>query len=187
MALTARPVDSLTLALKTAGSPEGLVAGARAAVRELDPDLAVFQVRTMEQALRRSMTARATYSWLLAVFALLAVLLALGGTYGVTSYLASQRTREMGIRIALGARTADIRRSVLKGSLVVVVVGMVLGALSSIAAANQISSLLFGVSPHDPVVLVGAVLVLGLTALAASWFPAVRASRGDPMTTLPSE
>ena len=133
------------------------------------------------------MTARATYSWLLAVFALLALLLALGGTYGVTSYLASQRTREMGIRIALGARTADIRRSVLKGSLAVVVVGMVLGALSSIAAANQISSLLFGVSPHDPVVLVGAVLVLGLTALAASWFPAVRASRVDPMTTLRSE
>ena len=185
--LTARPVDSLTVALKTVGDPESLVAGARAAVRELDPDLAVFQVRTMEQALRRSMTARATYSWLLAVFALLAVLLALGGTYGVTSYLASQRTREMGIRIALGARTADIRRSVLKGSLAVVVVGMVLGALSSIAAANQISSLLFGVSPHDPVVLVAAVLVLGLTALAASWFPAVRASRVDPMTTLRSE
>ena len=185
--ITARPVDNLTVALKTAGDPESLVAGARAAVRELDSDLAVFQVRTMEQALRRSMTARATYSWLLAVFALLAVLLALGGTYGVTSYLASQRTREMGIRIALGARTADIRRSVLKGSLAVVVVGMVLGALSSIAAANQISSLLFGVSPHDPVVLVGAVLVLGLTALAASWFPAVRASRVDPMTTLRSE
>ncbi len=185
--ITARPVDSLTLALKTAGDPESLVAGARAAVRELDPDLAVFQVRTMEQALRRSMTARATYSWLLAVFALLALLLALGGTYGVTGYLASQRTREMGIRIALGARTADIRRSVLKGSLGVVVVGMIFGALSSIAAASQISSLLFGVSPRDPVVLVGAVLVLGLTALAASWFPAVRASRVDPMTTLRSE
>jgi putative ABC transport system permease protein len=185
--ITVQPADSLTVALKTAGDPASLVAGARAAVRELDPDLAVFQVRTMEQALRRSMTARATYSWLLAVFALLALLLALGGTYGVTGYLASQRTREMGIRIALGARTADIRRSVLKGSLAVVVVGMVTGALLSIAAANQISSLLFGVSPHDPVVLVGAVLVLGLTALAASWFPAVRASRVDPMTTLRSE
>jgi len=185
--LPAAPVDNLTVALKTRGEPESLVAGARAAVRQLDSDLAVFQVRTMEQALRRSMTARATYSWLLAVFALLALLLALGGTYGVTGYLASQRTREMGIRIALGARTADIRRSVLKGSLGVVALGMILGALLSVAAANQISSLLFGVSPHDPVVLVGAVLVLGLTALAASWFPAVRASRVDPMTTLRSE
>jgi putative ABC transport system permease protein len=141
----------------------------------------------MEQALRRSMTARATYSWLLAVFALLALLLALGGTYGVTGYLASQRSREMGIRIALGARTADIRRSVLRGSLGVVALGMGIGALLSIAAARQITSLLFGVSPQDPVVLAGAVLVLGVTALGASWLPAVRASRVDPMTTLRSE
>jgi predicted permease len=181
------PADSLTIALKTRGDPESLVAGARAGVRELDPDLALYQVRTMEQALRRSMTARATYSWLLAVFALLALLLALGGTYGVTGYLASQRTREMGIRIALGARTADIRRSVLRGSLGVVALGMGIGALLSIAAARQITSLLFGVSPQDPVVLAGAVLVLGVTALAASWLPAVRASRVDPMTTLRSE
>jgi putative ABC transport system permease protein len=185
--LPARPVDSLTVTLKATGEPEALAAGARAAVRELDPDLAVFQVRTMEQALRRSMTARATYSWLLAVFALLALLLALGGTYGVTGYLASQRTREMGIRIALGARAADIRASVLRGSLGVVAVGMLLGALLSVAAASQIASLLFGVSPYDPLAIGGAVLVLGLTALLASWFPAARASRVDPMTTLRSE
>jgi predicted permease len=185
--LPARPVDSLTVALKAKGEPEALAAGARAAVRELDPDLAVFRVRTMEQALRRSMTARATYSWLLAVFALLAVLLALGGTYGVTGYLASQRTREMGIRVALGARAADIRSSVLRSSLGVVAVGVLLGAIVSVAAASQISSLLFGVSPHDPLALGGAVLVLGLTALAASYFPAARAARVDPMTTLRSE
>jgi putative ABC transport system permease protein len=185
--LPVRPVDSLTVALKARGDPESLAAGARAAVRELDPDLAVFQLRTMEQALRRSMAARATYSWLLAVFALLALLLALGGTYGVTGYLASQRTREMGIRVALGARAADIRASVLRGSLGVVAVGMLLGALLSVAAASQISSLLFGVSPHDPAAIAGAVVVLGLTALAANWFPAARAARVDPMATLRSE
>ncbi len=185
--LSARPVDALTVALKTEGDPESLVAGARAAVRELDSDLALYQVRSMEEALRRSMTARATYSWLLAVFALLALLLALGGTYGVTGYLVSQRTREMGIRVALGARAADIRRSVLKGSLGVVAVGMLLGAVLSVAAASQISSLLFGVSPHDPVAIGGAVVVLGLTALAARWLPAARASRVDPMATLRSE
>ena len=138
--LPGAPADALTVALKTEGEAEGLVAGARAVVRELDPDLAVYQVRTMEQALRRSMTARATYSWLLAVFAGLALLLALGGTYGVTGYLASQRTREMGIRMALGARAADIRRSVLRGSLGVVCLGMALGALLSVAAASQISA-----------------------------------------------
>ena len=185
--LAARPTDALTVALKTQGDPASLAAGARAVVRELDADLALYQVRTMDEVLRRSMTARATYSWLLAVFALLALLLALGGTYGVTGYLASQRTREMGIRVALGARAADIRRSVLKGSLGVVAVGMLLGALLSVAAASQISSLLFGVSPHDPVAIGGAVVVLGLTALAACWFPAARASRVDPMATLRSE
>jgi ABC-type antimicrobial peptide transport system permease subunit len=141
----------------------------------------------MEQALHRSMTARATYSWLLAVFALLALVLALGGTYGVTGYLASQRTREMGIRIALGARAADIRASLLRGSLGVAGFGTAVGALLSLAAASQISELLFGVSPHDPAVLAAAALVLGLAALAASWLPAARAARVDPMTTLRSE
>jgi ABC-type antimicrobial peptide transport system permease subunit len=182
--LPARPADSMTLALKTQGDPGSLAGAARSAVRELDPDLALYQVRTMEQALQRSTVARATYSWLLAVFALLALVLALGGTYGVTGYLATQRTRELGIRMALGARAADIRRSVLRGSLAVVGTGMVLGALASLGAARMLSGLLFGVPPHDPVVLGGTILLLGLTALAASWLPALRASRIDPMATL---
>lgn len=91
------PADSLTIALKTGGEPSALAAPARALLRELDPDLAVNQVRTMEDALRRSLTTRATYSWMLAVFAFLALVLALGGTYGVTAYLATQRTREIGM------------------------------------------------------------------------------------------
>jgi putative ABC transport system permease protein len=156
-------------------------------VRELDPDLAVFQVRSMEEALRRSLAARSTYSWLLAVFALLALVLALGGTYGVTAYLATQRTREMGIRMALGAQRADIRRSVLRGSLTVVATGAALGLAASLAAARGLSSLLFGVSPHDARVLLGAIAVLAVTALAASWLPAARISRVDPMATLRAE
>jgi putative ABC transport system permease protein len=182
--LANRPVSSLTVALKTAGDPSALAASARAAVRELDPDLAVFQLRSMEEALRRSLAARSTYSWLLAVFALLSLVLALGGTYGVTAYLATQRTREMGIRMALGARRADIRRSVLRGSLTVVATGAAFGLVASLAAARGLSSLLFGASPHDARVLLGAILVLAVTALAASWLPAARISRVDPMATL---
>jgi len=185
--LPARPADSMTVALKTRGEPGSLAGAARSAVRELDPDLALYQVRTMEQALARSTVARATYSWLLAVFALLALVLALGGTYGVTGYLATQRTREMGIRMALGAGAADIRRSVLRGSLAVVGSGVVLGALVSLGAARLLSGLLFGVPPHDPLVLLGTLVLLGLTAFAASWLPAVRASRVDPMATLRTE
>ena len=178
------PADALTLALKTRGEPTALVASARALLREMDPDLALYQVRTMEQALRRSMTARATYSFLLVVFAALALVLALGGTYGVTAYLATQRTREIGIRLALGAQRADIRRNVLRGSLGVVGTGVLLGVVLSLGAARTLSSLLFGVPPHDLAVLGGATAVLVATALIASWLPAARASRVDPMTTL---
>jgi predicted permease len=185
--LASRPVGSLTIALKTNGPPEALVAGVRSAVRELDPDLALYQVRTMEQAIRRSLAARATYSWLLAVFAGMALVLALGGTYGVTGYLASQRTREMGIRVALGARGADIRRTVLASSLGVVGAGMAIGVAGSVVAGRLLSSLLFGVSPYDPVVIGGALAVLGATAIAASWLPAARAARVDPMATLRAE
>ena len=185
--LPSQPVATLTVALKTQGSPEALVAGVRSAVRELDPDLALYQLRTMEQAIRRSMVARATYSWLLGVFAALALVLALGGTYGVTGYLASQRTRELGIRVALGARAGDIRRSVLKGSLTVILAGAAVGAVGSVLAARLLSTLLFGGSPHDPAVLAAALALLGATALLASWLPAARAARVDPMTTLRSE
>lgn len=182
--LPEQAADSLTLALKTRGAPTALVATARALLRELDPDLAVYEVRSMEEALRRSLTARATYSFLLAVFAALALVLALGGTYGVTAYLATQRTREIGIRLAVGAQKADIRRNVLKGSLAVVVTGIGIGLLSSLGAARGLQSLLFGVRPHDGAVLGGAAAVLLFTALAASWLPAARAARIDPMTTL---
>jgi putative ABC transport system permease protein len=185
--LPRRPADSLTIALKTRVQPTSLAAAARAAVRELDPDLAVYQVRTMEEALRRSLTTRSAYSWMLAVFALLALLLALGGTYGVTAYLATQRTREIGIRLALGARSADIRRSVLRGSLAVVAGGAVAGLVGSLAAARGLASLLFGVPPHDPRVLLGAGAVLAASALLASWLPAARAARVDPMSTLRAE
>jgi len=186
--LPVQPASGLTVALHTAAlAPESLVSSARSVVRELDPDLALFQVRTMEQAIRRSMVARASYSWLLAVFASVALVLALGGTYGVTGYLATQRTREMGIRVALGARAADIRRSVLRGTLSVVLSGALAGTLVSLAAARPLRALLFGVAPHDPVVIGGVVLLLAATALAASWLPAARAARADPMTTLRSD
>ena len=138
----------------------------------------------MEQALRQSMTTRATYSFLLAVFAALAVVLALGGAYGVTAYLATQRTREIGIRLALGAQKADIRRAVVMGSLAAVAVGIALGLASSLGAARGLQTLLFGVRPHDPAVLGGAAAVLLVTAFAATWLPAARAARVDPMTTL---
>ena len=121
---------------------------------------------------------------MLGVFAVMALLLALGGSYGVTSYLVSQRTREMGIRVALGARRGDISRAVLKGSLGVVAAGVVIGVAGAVGAGRFLASLLFGVPPYDGVILAIAAIALFSTGLLANWLPARKASRVDPMVSL---
>jgi putative ABC transport system permease protein len=153
----------------------------------MDPDLALYRVQTMEQALRKSLSQRALYSWLLAVFAGMALVLALGGTYGVTSYLVSQRTRELGIRVALGARRRDITATVMRGGFVVVGAGAAVGIAASLGAARLLAEQLFGVPSYDARVLSIAVAVLVATALVANWLPARRAGRIDPMRSLRSE
>jgi predicted permease len=185
--LPENPADNLTVALYTRGDPETLAPSARAIVRALDPDLPIFRVRTMEQAMSTSMRIRTVYSWMLGVFAALALVLALGGAYGVSAYLVTQRRRELAIRVALGARAADIFRSVLARSLAVVTVGVVAGLGGSLFAARLLSTLLFGVAPHDLLVLGSAAGALVATALAANYWPARRASRVDPISLLRTE
>jgi predicted permease len=180
----AAATSAMTLTLRTNGDAAMLAEPARAAVRALDPELPTYNVRTMDERLAQSLTVRAVYSWLLGVFAAMALVLALGGTYGVTSYLISQRRREFGIRVALGARGRDISRAVLQGSALVILTGVLVGLGAAIGAGRWLSSLLFGVPPHDVVVVAGAVAALGLTALAANWLPARRAARVDPLVTL---
>jgi predicted permease len=185
--LRQHPAGTLSVAIRTAADPASFTPTARAALRALDPELPLYQVRTMEEALARSLAQRSLYSWLLGVFASLALVMALGGTYGVTSYLVSQRTREIGIRVALGARTAHITRAVLRTSLTVVIAGLVAGIAASLAVARLMADLLFGVPPHDTTVLLAAAGLLGATAAAANWLPARRAARVDPMRTLRTE
>ena len=180
----AAATSAMTLALRTNGDAALLAEPARAVVRDLDPELPTYDVRTMDERLAQSLMVRAVYSWLLGVFAAMALVLALGGTYGVTSYLISQRRREFGIRVALGARGRDISRAVLQGSALVILTGVLVGLGAAIGAGRWLSSLLFGVPPHDVVVVAGAVAALGLTALAANWLPARRAARVDPIVTL---
>lgn len=175
---------SMTVAVHTNGSIEAVRGDVRAAIREIDPDLALYRVRSMQQALDQSLQQRRLYSWLIGVFATLALVLALGGTYGVTSYLVSQRTREMGIRVALGARTADITQAVLRSSLLVTAIGIAAGVASAIPVARLMADLLFGVPPHDAVILAAAGTTLLAFALAANWLPARRAARVDPMLSL---
>jgi predicted permease len=178
------PVSTLSIAVKTAGDPAALIPTVRAIVREMDAELPIYNARTMSERMALSLTLRAAYSWMLGVFAGIALLLALGGSYGVTSYLVSQRTRELGIRVALGAQRADISRTVLKGSLGVVAAGVLLGIAGAVGAGRFLSSLLFGVPPYDALILAIAAAALFSAGVVANWLPARRAARVDPMVSL---
>jgi putative ABC transport system permease protein len=182
--LPAPVLSGMTLVVRAAGDPLALAPAARAAVRELDPELAAYDMRTMEERLALSRSLRAAYSWMLGVFATIALLLALGGSYGVTSYLVSQRTRELGIRVALGAARRDISRAVVAGSLTVVAIGVVVGVAAAIGTGRFLSSLLFGVPPYDLLILGLATVSLLATGFLANWLPARRAARVDPMVSL---
>jgi predicted permease len=177
-------LSGMTVVLRTAGDPAAIGPAARTALREIDPELPAYSMRTMDERLALSRSLRAAYSWMLGVFAIMALLLALGGSFGVTSYLVSQRTRELGIRVALGARRADISRAVLKGSLAIVTTGVLIGIAGAIGAGRFLASLLFGVPPYDGVILTLAAIALFSTGFVANWLPARRASRVDPMVSL---
>ncbi len=178
------PARTMTVAVRTTADAASFTSTARAAVRDLDPDLAMYGIRTMEEAFDRSLAERTLYSWLVAVFAAMALVLALGGTYGVLSYLVSQRRRELGIRVALGAQRGDITREVLRSSLMATAGGVAIGVAASIYVARLMAELLFGVPAHDVTVLAGSAVTLIVMASVVNWFPASRAARVDPMRFL---
>jgi predicted permease len=180
-------LSTMSFAVKAAGDPATLIPTARTIVRDMDPELPIYNARTMNERMMLSLTLRAAYSWMLAVFAGIALLLSLGGSYGVTSYLVSQRTRELGIRVALGARRSDISRAVLKGSIAIIGIGVAIGITGAIGAGRFLSSLLFGVPPYDALILTIAVAALGAAGFLANWLPARRASRVDPLISLRAE
>ncbi|MCY1021024.1 ABC transporter permease [Pyxidicoccus sp. MSG2] len=178
---------SMQFVARTEGEPLALAAAVRSAVAELDADLPVSQVRTLD-AVVASATARPRFlSALVGVFAALALLLAGVGLYGVIAYMARQRTQEIGIRMALGARPEDVLRLVLGRGMRLAVLGVGLGLLAAWAATRVLGSMLHGVSATDPLTFGSlALLVLGVT-MVATWLPARRATRVDPLVALRSE
>ena len=176
--------SNLMMAIHTAGDPLAVVPALREVLRQMDPEVPLFRVRTMEESIRRSMALRAAFSWMLAVFAALAFVLAIGGAYGVAMYLVTQRTREIGIRVALGARTRDIMRSVVASGVTVVLAGVACGLAASVAVARLLGDALFGVNAFDLTVFSFVTAVLAGTALIANGLPARRAARIDPMKSL---
>jgi predicted permease len=156
----------------------------RAAVREADPTQAVSNLRTMEEVLSQSLARQQFNMLLLAVFAGLALLLSAVGVYGVMSYSVSQRTHEIGIRLALGAQAADVLRLIIRQGMGLVLAGVGIGLAGALALTRLMKTLLFGVSATDPLTFTVIALLLALVALMACWIPARRATKVDPMTAL---
>jgi predicted permease len=178
------PVNWMNIVLRGSMDPQLLIPPARQILREMDADIPMYQVRTMTERLDRSLWARRAYSWLFAAFAGIALLLAAAGIYGVVSYAVSQRTQEIGIRMALGAQPGQVLREVLGSGMVLVSIGVVLGLTTAFWAVRLLESLLFGVSSRDPIIYVAVVLGVAVVGLAANFVPARRAASVDPMRAL---
>jgi predicted permease len=178
---------ALYVAVKSGGPSEALAAAIRREIRELDADLPVYRLRPMQQWVEQSLARQRFAMLLLSLFALLALTLATIGVYGVMSYLVGQGRREIGIRMALGATEGKVLALVLRQGLAVALVGAAVGLLAAFALGRVIQSLLFEVRAHDPLTFVVVALTLGAVAVVASYLPARRAARTDPMASLRAE
>jgi putative ABC transport system permease protein len=174
----------MTLAVRSATEPASLFAAVRNQLKELDPDQPVTGMRTMAEVISRSVWQPRLYTILFGVFAVVALFLASVGIYGVMSYSVSQRTHEIGIRMALGAQTGDVLRMVLGQGLLLALVGVAIGLGAAFALTRLMASLLYSVSATDPTTFAAIALLLLGVALLACYIPARRAMKVDPMVAL---
>jgi predicted permease len=177
----------MNVVVRSSGDPAALYSAARQEIQSVDRDLPIFHVVTMEQRVQESLARRRFAMLLLSLFAGLAVALAMIGIYGVISYVVNQGTREIGIRLALGATPRAILRMVIGRGMALAIPGVLIGVLGSLAFTRMMRGLLFGVSPIDPLTFVAIPLLLVLVALLASYIPARRATLVDPTVSLHSE
>jgi putative ABC transport system permease protein len=180
-------VPPMFLVVRSESEPAGLTAAVRGVVKELDRDQPVYDVATMERLLSKSTAPRRFNMTLLAVFAALALTLAGVGIYGVMAYAVTERTREIGIRMALGAQASDALKLVIRQGMRLTLVGVALGSMGAFALTGLIKNLLFNVRPTDPLTFIVIALLLTSVALLACWIPARRATKVDPMIALRCE
>ncbi len=183
-ALLGPDITSLSYVVRTTGDPADLTGPSRAAVEGVDPNLAIAQVRTLQEIVDRAGDQMMFTMVLLGIAAGVALLLGAIGIYGVVSYIAAQRTGEIGLRLALGAEPSGVMSLILRQSVGVTMIGVGLGLIAALAGGRLIEALLYNVSPRDPIIIGVVTLVLTSIALFASWLPARRAARLSPLDAL---
>ena len=182
-----KEIGGMTYIVRTRLKPEAIVPSLRAAVQRIDRNLPLMDIRTQQQQIDASMQQERMFASLTAGFGVLALALACVGIYGVMAYTVSQRTSEMGIRLALGARRDQVRGMVLREAGWLAVMGVAVGLAAALLLGRLVKSMLYGMQPADPVAMLGSAVLLLLVALLAGWVPAMRASRLEPMVALRHE
>jgi len=177
-------LGEMTIYVRTTADPNQLMSAVRSRVRDMDSNIPIYAMHTTEVQINNSLSTERMIASLSAVFGLLATLLAVIGLYGVMAFTVAQRTREVGIRMALGAERGNVVWMVMREVLVLVAIGVVIGVGGALALTRVVQSQLFGLTPHDPLTLALATVALALVACAAGYIPALRASRLDPVAAL---
>jgi cell division protein FtsX len=184
VSLRQMPTSAPAVYLRTLGDPVALVPAVRAAVRALAPDVPINEVRTLPQLVRASTTSERLVAWSLVAFAILALALATLGVYGVVAFSVRQRSREVAVRMALGAEPARVLRQILSEGMTLVAYGAAVGIIAALLFGSALGKMLYGVAPRDPVTLVLILAVLLAVAGIATLLPARRAAASDPMSAL---
>ena len=179
--------NNANLVIRTTGDPLSLTSAVRQTVLSLDSDQPISGFRTMEEMVAASIGDRKTTMLILVLFAILAIMLASLGIYGVMSQMVNERTAEIGVRLAFGATASQLTTMVLKIGLVLATAGIVVGLIGSLGLSRLITSQLYGVAPSDPITLLSVAILLLIVATVATFLPALRAARLDPLTSLRGE
>ena len=180
-------VDGMVYEIHTALPPEAIVPQLRKVMRQVDPDLPLVNVRTQEQQIDADLLEERMFVTLTSGFGVLALALACVGIYGIMAYSVANRRNEIGIRMALGAQPGQVRGMILRESTWLAGAGIVVGVVAALGLTRLVKSMLYGIQPYDPPTMLGGVLLLLAVALAASWIPARRAARVQPMDALRHE
>src|SRR4030095_9536241 len=182
--LAQNPSSRLTLIVRTVGDPAAMTAALRSEIQNLDRNLPVYDIKTLTEHISEALSQERLIATLLGIFGLLALLLAAVGIYGLMSYSVTQRTREIGVRMALGARSRDVLSLIVTRGLILTSIGIGIGLAAAIALTRLAGGLLFGISATDPMTFVVVPLILAGVALGACPCPARRATKVDPMVAL---